>query len=235
MTKQQLLDQATALPAISAAAACEYARNQPGLAEAVSSTLLLRPDIEQLIGTGLGLSICRSLTELMGGDISVQSNSGSGSCFNIDLPLEVCDCELEVNRQGAIELPKGWSGAALTILVVDDHDLNRQLTSKLVQKSGHRTVEATSGEEALARWKEGGIDLILMDLEMPEMDGAFTTRLIREAEHEQQQGRHVPIIALTAHALLREKERALEAGMDGYVTKPVLLGDLLLEMKRVLQ
>ena len=186
-------------------------------------------------GTGLGLSICRSLTELMGGDISVQSNSGSGSCFNIDLPLEVCDCELEVNRQGAIELPKGWSGAALTILVVDDHDLNRQLTSKLVQKSGHRTVEATSGEEALARWKEGGIDLILMDLEMPEMDGAFTTRLIREAEHEQQQGRHVPIIALTAHALLREKERALEAGMDGYVTKPVLLGDLLLEMKRVLQ
>ncbi len=87
--------------------------------------------------------------------------------------------------------------------------------------------------QAIEIWKQGGVDLVLMDLEMPEMDGVVTTRLIREVENEQNQGSHIPIIALTAHALQREKDRALEAGMDGYVTKPVLLGDLLLEMKRV--
>jgi len=182
-------------------------------------------------GTGLGLSICRSLTDLMGGSITVTSSSEKGSCFTVDLPLACCD-EHAHRLEPVVKLPRSWSGDLLTILVVDDHDLNRQLSCRLVESMGHRTVGVASGEAAIERWKQGGIDLILMDLEMPEMDGALTTRLIREVEQEQ--GGHVPVVALTAHALAREQERALSAGMDGYVTKPVMLGDLLLEMKRVL-
>ncbi len=183
-------------------------------------------------GTGLGLAICKSLATLMDGVLSVTSSPGSGSCFTLDLPLAACSQELLPKRPAQI-LPKGWHGDQLTILVVDDNDLNRQLTGKLVEKSGHAAVEASSGEEALTRWKAGGIDLILLDLEMPEMDGAETTRLIRGIEDEQ--GGHIPIVGLSAHAMARDRERALGAGMDGYVTKPVLLGELLLEMKRVLK
>jgi two-component system, chemotaxis family, CheB/CheR fusion protein len=183
-------------------------------------------------GTGLGLSICRSLTNLMGGRVTVTSVEGKGSCFTVDLPLACCD-EHAHRLEPVVKLPRAWSGNLLSILVVDDHDLNRQLSCKLVESMGHQTFGVANGTEALERWKQGGIDLILMDLEMPEMDGATTTRLIREIE--QQQGGHVPIVALTAHALAQEQERALSAGMDGYVTKPVMLGDLLLEMKRVLE
>lgn len=185
-------------------------------------------------GTGLGLTICKKLAALMGGDITLSSIPGKGSSFYFDLPLQLC-AHVLLKSEPQAELPAIWNDRHLKIMVVDDHDLNRQLTCKLAEVSGHTTIGAGSGREALELWNKGGIDLILMDLEMPDMDGVKTSEAIRCLEAEQGKGAHIPIIALTAHALQGERDKAVAAGMDGYVTKPVLLGELLLEMNRVVE
>jgi PAS domain S-box-containing protein len=112
-------------------------------------------------------------------------------------------------------------GQPLFILVAEDNQVNQKLTMTMLQKMGHRTVLAANGEEAVAKWEEGGADLILMDVQMPKVDGFDATRRIRDRELIS--GGHVPIIAMTAHAMIGDRERCLEAGMDDYVSKPVSL------------
>jgi len=121
----------------------------------------------------------------------------------------------------------------MMILVVDDHPLNRQLACKVVERAGYCAVEAADGPEAVARWKQGDIDLILMDLEMPSMDGADTTRLIRAAEQKHTPGCHIPIVGLSAHIRPEDRERALASGMDDYVGKPVQLEILLATIRQL--
>jgi CheY-like chemotaxis protein len=114
----------------------------------------------------------------------------------------------------------------LSVLVVEDNAVNQLLASRLLEKRGHRVVMTANGREALDALAKDKFDLVLMDVQMPEMDGLQATRLLREKEKEKQDGFRQPVIALTAHAMKGDQERCLAAGMDGYLTKPILAQEL---------
>ena len=120
----------------------------------------------------------------------------------------------------------------LKILLAEDNEVNQTITVRILSKLGHAVTVASDGVEALAAWEDGYFDLILMDIQMPQMDGFECTANIRL--REQQNGGHTPIIALTAHALKGYDERCLDAGMDGYLSKPLRSEDLLAAIARVL-
>ncbi|KMY65936.1 hypothetical protein AAU61_19825 [Desulfocarbo indianensis] len=114
---------------------------------------------------------------------------------------------------------------SMRVLLAEDNLVNQKLALSVLGKRGHQVITAEDGAKALQLWQQGGFDLILMDVEMPEMDGLAATRLIRQ--HEAQNGGHIPILGMTAHAMAGDKERCLEAGMDGYLPKPFNLNDLI--------
>ena len=120
---------------------------------------------------------------------------------------------------------------ALRVLLAEDNVVNRFLAIRLLEKEGHHVVAATNGRAAIAALEHGSFDLALMDLQMPEMDGFEATAIIRERERTT--GAHLPIIALTANAMVGDEERCLQAGMDGYVSKPIDIRRLLTEIRRV--
>jgi CheY-like chemotaxis protein len=115
-------------------------------------------------------------------------------------------------------------GCRLRILVAEDNVVNQKLASGLLSRRGHEAVIACNGREALDAWKVDGFDAIFMDVQMPEMDGFEATAMIREGERDT--GAHIPIIAMTAHAMSGDRERCLGAGMDDYLTKPVSVKDI---------
>jgi CheY-like chemotaxis protein len=114
---------------------------------------------------------------------------------------------------------KDSPGGGLSILVAEDNLVNQKLAVAMLEKIGHRVQLAANGEEAFSKWREGGFEVILMDVQMPVVDGFEATRRIRKAEENT--GDHIPIIAMTAHAMSGDRERCLKAGMDDYVSKPV--------------
>jgi len=123
----------------------------------------------------------------------------------------------------------------LNILLAEDNPVNQKLAFRLLEKEGHKVVLATTGKEALAAWENAvspGFDAVLMDIQMPEMDGMEATAAIRE--REKPSGRHLPIIAMTAHAMRGDRERCLAGGMDGYISKPIHPRDLFAEIERCL-
>ena len=179
-------------------------------------------------GTGLGLAISKQLIEMMEGGIWLESEPGRGSVFHFTVtltkaaPAERQDRETETSGEMTEE-------KSLRILVVEDNFVNRKVVTKFLDKLGHSSESASSGREALELARDNRYDLVLMDIEMPEMSGIETAELLRSSDGYVTPS-DVPIIALTAHALTGDKDRFMEAGMDGYVSKPIELEELSSEL-----
>ena len=189
-------------------------------------------------GSGLGLAICAKLTRLMGGRIELASELGKGSTFTVTLPLHEPAVANDDPKSAPAELQEVAKAnerfAGMTVLVAEDHPVNELLINQLLKRLGCQVRNARDGEQAVQLWKQGGVDLVLMDVQMPGTNGLQATRMIREQEILQGK-RHTPIVAVTANAMKGDREACLAAGVDGYTPKPVSPQALIRAMDDVLQ
>lgn len=191
-------------------------------------------------GTGLGLPISQSLAQIMGGAIKAESQVGRGSTFSLILPFSssVADTDVDMNEvvrlQKLNDRLKAVIGEKKKILLVEDYEGNIVVLSYILNALNCSFDVAMTGLEAVQLWKERHYDLILMDIQMPEMDGLTATRTIRKMEEEQGTGIRTPVIGLTAHALVADKEKCIDAGMDDYLSKPIVEAELKTAILRLL-
>jgi PAS domain S-box-containing protein len=181
-------------------------------------------------GTGLGLAICKRLAELMGGRLWLNSTPGEGSSFHLSLPFSLSDaCEARCARDDGdrpMPLPE-----QLRVLVAEDNAANQLLVRTLLAKRGWEVTTVGDGSEALDQLEPDRFDVVLMDVQMPRMGGLEAARRIRQTGPV----RHIPIVAMTAHAQPSDRARCMAAGMDGYVSKPIHIDDLLEAIAGALQ
>ncbi|MFJ2455929.1 transporter substrate-binding domain-containing protein [Pseudomonas protegens] len=179
-------------------------------------------NVQNTEGTGLGLVICRSLCEMMGGNVSMSSALGQGALVEVELRLQVLE------RLAAVERPpsvKRRQICRLQILVVDDHPVNRQVLGQQLGFLGHDVIEAENGLEALNIWREHALDMIITDCHMPVMNGAELARSVRQDERDNT-NEPIMILGLTADAQPEEVERCIQAGMNNCLIKPIGLDEL---------
>lgn len=177
-------------------------------------------------GTGLGLPICRMLTELMKGDVRLESTSKKGSTFTVRLPIIPADLP-ETSRHERVSLE---AVPQLRVLVAEDHKVNRLVLAEFLSILGLHYDFAEDGIECLERLRSTPYDVVLMDKNMPRLNGVDATRLIRESGETWS---NIHIVALTADAMVGERERLLNAGMDGFISKPIEITNLIEELSRV--
>ena len=188
-------------------------------------------------GIGLGLSISQRLVHMMGGEIGVSSSPGKGSTFWFTARLGVVDRAMSPIPDNAAltNLARAVGPSSprlLDVLVVEDNQVNQRVMKTVLERRGYTVALADTGVAALSMTAERHFDVVLMDVQMPEMDGITATRLLRE--RDAQQGVHTVIVMLTAHALEGDRERCLAAGADGYVPKPIQISQLLAEIEAAL-
>lgn len=183
-------------------------------------------------GAGLGLSICRRLAELMGGKIFVESSPGIGSSFHLMISFEICtESPQSTGTRGNVQLPPKNKDKSLAVLIAEDNKINQKYISTVIKKMGHTVTCVENGSEALQKWREETFDLIFMDVQMPGMDGITATSIIRVAE--KLTGSHIPIIAITANALSKDRDYLLSRGFSGYISKPFNMDDLTEQIKNM--
>jgi CheY-like chemotaxis protein len=173
------------------------------------------------------------LVEKMGGCISCTSSEGKGTTFSFSIPLPASASIALPDYDAGLFAP---SSAALQhpprLLIAEDNDVVRFAYGKLFRQEGVEVEFAVNGKDVLEKWATGHYDLIIMDLQMPEVDGIEATRIIRGKEMET--GGHIPIIAMTGYAFREDRDRCLEAGMDGHLCKPVEFGKMLNAVRNAL-
>jgi signal transduction histidine kinase/ActR/RegA family two-component response regulator len=179
-------------------------------------------------GTGLGLTISARLVRMMGGEIRVESTPGEGSCFSFRVRVGRAAAPTVEGRTAAA-IPLSSTAPGLHVLLAEDHPVNRQLAVKMLEKHGHSVTTAENGLRAVELFALQTFDIVLMDIQMPVMNGFEATAAIRKAEAGRSR---VPIVALTAHTADRDRSRCLAADMDDYLPKPIRPRDLLAALER---
>lgn len=174
-------------------------------------------------GTGLGLAICRQLAELMNGEVGVRSVEGQGATFWLTLALPLADAPASVTARETLRVQ-----APLSVLVVDDNGVNRMVATRLLEKLGCHTTAVDGGKQAVELLAQRAFDCVLMDCQMPDMDGFEATRLIRELGVNST----IPIIAVTAGVLEGDRVRCEQAGMDGFLAKPLNKAALVAQLSK---
>jgi PAS domain S-box-containing protein len=182
-------------------------------------------------GAGLGLTIVRHILELMGGSISVQSHVGQGTTMSLALPLAALGEQAPATASKPASVSLAPTLTPLRVLLAEDEEISQFAMQVMLRRMGHTVTAVGTGRAAVEALAEAEFDVVLMDIQMPEMDGVAATRIIRAMSDKAKAG--VPIVALTAYAMEGDREKFLSTGMDDYVTKPVNQEDLLRALEHV--